>query len=59
MILYIIGVILGLNAVIEVLRKRGDFFMKLVFIFLLLLTSWVGLLVYYFYARQRLSRWIK
>lgn len=58
-IIWLIGAILTLKAVFEIATQYGVFWKKLLFIVLLLATSWVGLLVYYFIARRHMPSWVR
>lgn len=58
-ILYVIGIVLCVKAVLEVLKMPISNAGKVISIILLLVTSWVGLAVYYFYAKQHLTEWFK
>lgn len=58
-IIWLVGLILCIKAVIEIWNLNGDFAKKLLFIILILLTSWVGLVVYYFFAKDKIAGWIK
>lgn len=57
-IIWLIGTILGIKAILEILNMKGDTVKKLLFIILLLMTSWIGLAVYYFFAREKISEWL-
>ena len=58
-IIWLVGLILCIKAVIEIWNLNGDFAKKLLFIILILLTSWVGLVVYYFFAEDKIAGWVK
>ena len=58
-IIWIIGIVLCIKAAIEILSLEGDFLKKAVALILLLLTSWVGLAVYYFFAKDKMAGWVK
>ena len=58
-IIWLVGLILCIKAVIEIWNLNGDFVKKLLFIILILLTSWVGLVVYYFFAKDKIAGWVK
>jgi hypothetical protein len=58
-IIWIIGVVLCIKAVLEILSLPGDMTKQLLCIVILLLTSWVGLVVYYFWAREQVGQWVK
>lgn len=59
LIIWLVGLILCIKAVIEIWNLNGDFAKKLLFIILILLTSWVGLVVYYFFAKDKIAGWVK
>ena len=58
-IIYIIGVILSVLAVIDILKKPISVVGKIISAVLVLATSWVGLVVYYLYAKNHLTEWFK
>ena len=58
-IIYIIGLVLCIKAVLEILALNGDMAKKLIVAILIVVTSWVGLAVYYFYARENMAQWVK
>ena len=58
-IIYIIGLVLCIKAVLEILSLNGDMAKKLIAAILIVVTSWVGLAVYYFYARENMAQWVK
>jgi hypothetical protein len=58
-IIWLIGLILTIKAALEIWKTSGDTVKKLLFIILLLITSWIGLLVYYFYAKDKVAEWVK
>lgn len=58
-IIWIIGVVLCLKAALEIFALTGDMTKKLLCIIVLILTSWVGLVVYYFWAREQVGQWVK
>lgn len=59
MILYIIGVVLSVLAVIDILSKPIGLIGKIITAVLVLATSWIGLAVYYLYAKDHLTQWFK
>ena len=59
LIIWIIGLVLAIKAALEIYRLEGDFIKKLLFIILVLCTSWLGLCVYYFFAREKMIEWVK
>ncbi len=58
-IIWLVGVILTVKAVMEIWKMNGDTTKKLLFIVLLLLTSWLGLAFYYFFAKNQMGEWLK
>lgn len=54
-IIWIVGLVLCIMAVLEIWKWNVDTVKKLLVIIVLLLTSWVGLLVYYLWARKELE----
>jgi uncharacterized BrkB/YihY/UPF0761 family membrane protein len=58
-ILWIIGIVLAVKAALEILKHEGDTIKKLLAVIVLVITSWVGIAVYYFWARERIAQWVK
>ena len=58
-IVYIIGVVLSVLAVLDIVKKPISTVGKIITAVLVLATSWVGLAVYYLYAKDRLTKWFK
>ena len=58
-IIYIIGVVLAVLAVLDILKKPISTIGKVISVVLVLITSWVGLVVYYLYAKNHLTEWFK
>ena len=58
-IIYIIGLVLAILAVIDILKKPISTVGKIISCVLVLITSWVGLVVYYLYAKDHLTEWFK
>ncbi len=58
-ILYIVGVVLAILAVIDIFKKPISLVGKVITAVLVIATSWIGLAVYYFYAKDRLTQWFK
>ena len=58
-IIYIIGVVLSIIAVLDILKKPISMIGKIITAVLVLATSWIGLLVYYLYAKDHLTDWFK
>ncbi|MBQ9476162.1 MAG: hypothetical protein IJU63_00050 [Bacteroidales bacterium] len=58
-IVYIVGVVLAVLAVIDILKKPISVVGKVITCVIVLLTSWIGLAVYYLYAKDKLTTWFK
>lgn len=57
-IIWIIGVVLTIKAAIEIWNLNVDPVKKIVVIVLLVLTSWIGIAVYYLVAKDKLATWL-
>ena len=58
-IIYIIGVVLAILAVLDIIKKPISTVGKVISIILVLITSWVGVVVYYLYAKNHITEWFK
>jgi hypothetical protein len=58
-ILYIIGVVCAIWCILDVFKKNISTAGKVITSVVLLLTSWLGLALYYFWARHNLTKWFK
>ena len=58
-IIYLIGLDLAVLAIIDILKKPISVVGKVISCVLVLITSWVGLVVYYLYAKNHLTEWFK
>lgn len=58
-IIYIAGIVLAVLAVLDILKKPISLVGKIICCVLVLATSWIGLAVYYLYAKDRLTQWFK
>ena len=58
-IMWIIGLILAIKAVLEIMKWKVDGVKKLLVAILVLLTSWIGLIFYYFWGRDNLPQMLK
>lgn len=58
-IIYIIGLVLAIKAVLEILKMPMGTAGKVISTVVVLCTSWVGLAVYYLYAKDKLVDWFK
>ena len=58
-LVYIAGVVLSIIAVLDILNKPISLVGKIICAVIVLATSWIGLAVYFLYARDRLTTWFK
>jgi hypothetical protein len=58
-IIYIICVVLAIIAVLDIFKKPIGIIGKIICSALVLLTSWIGLAVYYLYAKNHITDWFK
>ncbi len=58
-IVYIVGIVLSVIAVLDILKKPISLVGKIICSVLVLATSWIGLAVYFLYARDRVTKWFK
>ena len=58
-IIWIVGLILTFRAAIEIWNINAAIEKRLIAIVLIVLTSWGGLLFYYFYGKERMGGWVK
>ena len=58
-LIWIVGVVLAVKAVLEILKMPINMVGKVISSVLVLFCSWVGLAIYYFYAKDRLVDWFK
>ena len=58
-IIWIIGLILAIKAVLEIMQWKVDGVKKLLVAILVLLTSWIGLIFYYFWGIDNLPSMLK
>lgn len=58
-IVQIIWILLLIKAGIEIWHMHFSQEKRLLVIVILLVTNWVGLIVYYFYARNKLEEWLR
>lgn len=56
-IVYVVGVILGVVAVLEILSQPINILSKILISVLVVITSWVGIAIYYLILRGNLTRW--
>lgn len=58
-ILWVVGIVLCVKAILEVSKMSISTAGKAIIVILLLVTSWLGLAVYYLYAKKHLTEWFK
>lgn len=58
-IIWLIGTILAIKAVLDIFKMNISTAWKLIWVILLLVTSWLGLAVYYFFAKDKIEGWSK
>lgn len=58
-IIYILGIVLAVLAVLDIIKKPISLVGKIICSVLVLATSWLGLAVYYLYAKNRITKWFK
>lgn len=58
-IIWIIGVVLTVKAAMEIWKMNGDNVKKVLFIIVIILTSWIGLLFYYLVGKDKMPEWVK
>ncbi len=58
-IIYLIGVVLSVVAVLDILKKPISLVGKIIAAVVVLATSWIGLAVYFLYAKDHLTEWFK
>ena len=59
LIIWIVGWVLSIKAILEIWKWNVDTVKKLLVIILLLLTNLIGLAVYYFWGRENLPQMLK
>lgn len=58
-IIWIVGIVCTALAIVDVFKKNITTIGKIIMTVLLLLTSWIGLAVYYFWAKNHVTEWFK
>ena len=58
-IIWIVGIVCTVLAIVDVFKKNITTIGKIIMTVLLLLTSWIGLAVYYFWAKNHVTEWFK
>lgn len=57
-VIWIIVLVLTIKAALEIWKVNGDTVKKILLICIIILTSWIGLVFYYFYAKNKISEWV-
>ena len=58
-ILYIVGLVCAIWCVLDIFKKKITLPGKIISTVVVLLTSWLGIALYYFWARHHLTTWFK
>ncbi|MBR5019838.1 MAG: hypothetical protein IKX53_09425 [Bacteroidales bacterium] len=58
-LIYLIGLILAILAVIDIFKKPISLVGKIICSIIVLATSWIGLIIYYLYAKNHITDWFK
>lgn len=58
-IIWLIGVICAIWCVLDIFKKNISLVGKIIASVIVLLTSWVGILVYMFWAKDHITEWFK
>ena len=59
MIIYLIGLVLSVLAVIDILKKSISLVGKVICSVIVHCTSWIVLLVYFLFAKNHITEWFK
>jgi len=57
--IYLVGLVLSIIAVIDICKKPISVVGKIITAVIVLVTSWLGLIVYFLYAKNHLTDWFK
>ena len=58
-IIWLVGTVLAIMAVMDVFKKNISTGWKIIWSVLLLVTGWIGLAIYYFFAKNKIEGWSK
>lgn len=58
-IIYLVGIVLSVLAVIDIIKKPISLVGKIICCVIVLLTSWIGLAVYFLWAKNHITQWFK
>ncbi|MBR5465702.1 MAG: hypothetical protein IKU77_07945 [Alistipes sp.] len=59
MLIWLIGLICSIWCVLDIWKKDITLVGKVIVAVIVLLTSWIGLAVYFFWARHNVTKWFK
>ena len=58
-IIYLAGLVLAILAVIDIFKKPIGIVGKVITAVIVLATSWLGLIIYFLYAKNHITEWFK
>ena len=58
-IIYLIGLVLAILAVVDIFKKPISTVGKVITAVIVLAPSWLGLIVYFLYAKNHITEWVK
>ncbi len=58
-IIWLLGLILCIKAVLDIWKMPMSNLAKILAIVIILVTSWLGLIAYYLFAKDKLPEWFK
>ncbi|MBQ6073892.1 MAG: hypothetical protein IJJ72_02720 [Bacteroidales bacterium] len=58
-IVYLVGLVLAILAVVDIFKKPISLVAKIICAVVVLATSWIGLALYYLWAKNHLTEWFK
>ena len=58
-IIYLVGLVLSILAVIDIIKKPITLVGKIICCVIVLAPSWVGLIVYFLWAKNHITKWFK
>ncbi len=58
-IIWLVGLVCAIWCVLDIMKKNITAVGKVLMAIIVLLTSWIGLLFYIFYAREHVEEWFK
>ncbi|MBQ3122287.1 MAG: PLDc N-terminal domain-containing protein [Bacteroidaceae bacterium] len=58
-IIWLAGIVCAIWCVLDIFKKPISIVGKLIMTVIVLATSWLGLILYYFWARHQMTSWFK